>query len=82
MDEPDVRDRSQVSEYLKRQLTYAGTEHEIFSDEAVGEVYRFSSGSARLINKLCIRCIIYGAQSKRRIIDDHMVMHVIQGELS
>lgn len=75
-------DRSQVGEYLKRQLAYAGTDQEIFSDEAVNEVYRFSSGSARLINKLCIHCLIYGAQIKRRILDDHMVKHVIQGELS
>ncbi|MCR2802680.1 ExeA family protein [Paenibacillus soyae] len=75
-------DRSQVGEYLKRQLAYAGTDHEIFSDEAVNEVYRFSGGSARLINKLSTHCLIYGAQIKRRIIDDHMVKHVIQGELS
>lgn len=75
-------DRSQVGEYMLRHLAYAGNEHDIFSDEAVGEVYRFSSGSARLINKLCTHCLIYGAQNKRRIIDDHMVKHVIQGELS
>lgn len=75
-------DRSQVGEYMRRHMAYAGTEHEMFSDEAIGEVYRFSSGSARLINKLCTHCLIYGAQNKRRIIDDHMVKHVIQGELS
>jgi len=75
-------DRSQTGEYMKRHLTYAGTEHDIFSDGAVDEVYRFSNGSARLINKVCTHSLIYGAQNKRRIIDDHMVKHVIQGELS
>lgn len=75
-------DRAQAGEYIKRHLAYAGSEHDIFSDGAVDEVYRFSSGSARLINKACTHSLIYGAQNKRRIIDDHMVKHVIQGELS
>lgn len=75
-------DRAQVGEYLQRHLVYAGSNHEIFSESAVDEVYRFSSGSARLINKVCTHCLLYGSQSKRRIIDDHMVKHVIQGELS
>ncbi|WP_409344793.1 ExeA family protein [Paenibacillus sp. MBLB4367] len=74
-------DRAQTGEYVKRHLAYAGTQHDIFSDGAVDEVYRFSSGSARLINKVCTHSLIYGAQHKRRIIDDHMVKHVIQGEL-
>ncbi len=73
-------DRAQVGEYIKRHLTYAGTEHEIFSDAAVDEVYRFSSGSARLVNKACTHCMFYGAQNGRRIIDDHMVKLVIDGE--
>ncbi|MCP1136241.1 hypothetical protein NKT34_23365 [Paenibacillus polysaccharolyticus] len=43
---------------------------------------RFSSGAARLVNKLCTHALIYGAQNKHRIVDDQMVKRVIQGELS
>jgi general secretion pathway protein A len=75
-------DRAQVGEYLKRHLAYTGLERDIFSDGAVDEIYRFSSGSARLINKVCTHCLIYGAQNGRRIIDDHMVKLVIEGELT
>ena len=75
-------DRSQVGEYIKRHLAYVGTEHEIFSDKAVDEIYRFSGGAARLINKVCTHCLLYGAQLGHRIIDDHTVTRVIQGELS
>lgn len=75
-------DRAQSGEYIKRHLTYAGTDHEIFSDNAVEAIFRFSGGSARLINKICNHCLLYGAQNNRRIIDDHMVKLVIQGELS
>ena len=75
-------DRSQVGEYVKQHLGYAGAGSDIFSDGAVDEVYRFSSGAPRLINKVCTQCLIYGAQNGRRIIDDHMVKLVVQGELS
>jgi len=74
-------DRAQVGEYIKRHLTYAGAEHDIFSDGAMDEIYRFSSGTARLVNKVCTHCLLYGAQNGRRIIDDHMVKLVIEGEL-
>lgn len=75
-------DRAQVGEYVKRHLAYAGAEHDIFSDSAIIEIFRFSSGAARLVNKVCTHCLLYGAQNGRRIIDDHMVKLVIQGELS
>ncbi|MEW5784049.1 MAG: AAA family ATPase [Bacillota bacterium] len=74
-------DRAQVGDYIKRHLTYAGAEHDIFSDGAVDEIFRYSSGAARLVNKVCTHCLLYGAQNGRRIIDDHMVKLVIDGEL-
>lgn len=74
-------DRAQVGEYIKRHLNYAGAEQEIFSDAAVDALYSFSSGAARLVNKACTHCMLYGAQNGRRIIDDHMVKLVIDGEL-
>lgn len=75
-------DRAQTGEYIRRHLSFAGAEHELFTDVAIDDIYRFSSGTARLINKVCTHCLMYGAQNKHRIIDDHMVKHVIQGELS
>jgi type II secretory pathway predicted ATPase ExeA len=74
-------DRSQVGNYITRHLEYAHTTHDIFSDSAIDEIYRFSSGTARLINKVCTHCLLYGSQNKRKIIDDHMVKLVIEGEL-
>lgn len=75
-------DRAQVGEYMKRHLAYAGADRDIFTDNAIDEIFKYSSGAARLINKVCTHCLIYGAQNSRRIIDDHMVKLVIQGELS
>ncbi|WP_367976433.1 ExeA family protein [Niallia sp. RD1] len=75
-------DQAQVNEYVSRHLDYAGVDQQIFSDGALEEIHRFSGGTPRLINKLCTHSLLYGAQNGRRIIDDHMVKHVIQGELS
>src|SRR5665647_2487442 len=75
-------DRSQVGEYMKRHLAYAGADHDIFSDSAIDEIFRFSSGAARLVNQVATHCLIYGSQNGRRIIDDHMVKMVIEGELA
>lgn len=75
-------DRAQTGAYIERHMTYAGAERDIFTDGAIDDIYRFSSGAARLINKVCTHSLLYGAQNKHRIIDDHMVKRVIQGELS
>ena len=75
-------DRAQTEDYIRRHLAYAGADHDIFTDGAIDDIYRYSSGTARLINKVCTHTLIYGAQNKHRIIDDHMVKRVIQGELS
>lgn len=75
-------DRAQTGAYIERHMAYAGATRDIFTDGAIDDIYRFSSGAARLINKACTHCLLYGAQNKHRIIDDHMVKRVIQGELS
>ena len=75
-------DRSQTAEYIRRHLDYAGTGAEIFSDAAITEIFKFSAGGARLINKVCTHCLLYGSQNRLKIIDDHMVRLVIEGELS
>jgi Type II secretory pathway, component ExeA (predicted ATPase) len=63
-------------------MAFAGAEHDIFSDGANDDIYRYSSGAARLINKVCTHALNYGSQNKHRIIDDHMIKRVIQGELA
>ena len=75
-------DRAETGAYIQRHLAYAGAEHDIFTDGAIDDIYHFSGGAARLINKVCTHCLMYGNQNKHRIIDDHMVKRVIQGELS
>ena len=74
-------ERAQVGTYVRRHLQYAGTDKDIFSDAALDEIFKVSGGSVRLVNKLCTHCLLYGSQNGRRIIDDHMVKRVAEGEL-
>lgn len=75
-------DRAETGGFITRQLQYAGVHKDIFTEAALNEIYNFSSGSPRLINKLCTNCLIYGATMKHRLIDDHMVRLVVDGEMS
>lgn len=45
---------------------------DIFSDAAISEIYRYASGSPRLINKACTHYLVYGQQQHKNIIDDHI----------
>ena len=74
-------DRAQTGEYILAHLSYAGGAKDIFTDKAVEEIYKYSAGSARAINKVCTHALMYAAQRAKRLIDDHMVKTVIEGEL-
>jgi general secretion pathway protein A len=74
-------DEAGTKSYILHHLRYAGSASDIFSDEAVREIFRYSSGSPRLINKACIHCLMYGEQRQKKIIDDHIVRYVVEKEL-
>ena len=74
-------DRAQVSQYINCHMTYAGAVSDIFSDGAVDAIYNYSAGSARMVNKVCTACLNFGAQSRRKIVDDHMVKQIIEQEM-
>jgi type II secretory pathway predicted ATPase ExeA len=75
-------DRHQTAAYIKTHLGFAGCEKDIFTDAAVDDIFKFSSGISRLVNKTCTCALIYGAQNRKTIIDDRMVELVIDCELS
>jgi len=63
-------------------MDYAGCQKDIFSDAAIDDIYQFSSGIPRLVNKACTSSLLYGAQNRKNIIDDRMAKLVIECELS
>ena len=75
-------DRHQTDEYIKTHLDFAGCQKDIFSDAAVDDIFQFSGGISRIINKACTSSLIYGAQNRKSIIDDRMAKLVIECELT
>lgn len=75
-------DRADTGRYIIHQINYAGCNADIFTEAAMDVIYQYSKGSARLINKACTSCLIYGFQNKKRLIDDHIVKLIIECELS
>jgi len=74
-------DRSKTSDYISSQLAYAGTDRELFTDAAIDEIFNFSGGIPRLINKAGTESLMFGAQNRKTIIDDRMVKTVVDHEL-
>ncbi len=75
-------DRQCTGEYIRKHLEYAGESREIFTDMAVNEIYEYSHGIARMINRVCTACLMHGAQIQKKIIDDHMVRLIVEEEFN
>jgi type II secretory pathway predicted ATPase ExeA len=74
-------DRAKTAEYIAAQFDYAGCDREIFPEAAVDEIFKFSGGIPRLINKACTESLLYGAQNRKTLLDDRMVKLVVEQEL-
>lgn len=73
-------DRSRTGAYIHHQLKAAGCINELFTEAAIDNIYQYSGGIARAIDKVCTSLLIYGSQSRKRLIDDHAVKHVLECE--
>ena len=69
-------DREATGKYIRHRLLIAGATHEIFSDSAIDEIQRFSSGTPRLINTICDNCLLESYLMKKGKIDVEQVTSV------
>ena len=53
----------------------------IFTEKALDEIYRISTGIPRMINRVCEKTLMYAFQKQNRLIDDYMVKYVAEHEL-
>jgi type II secretory pathway predicted ATPase ExeA len=74
-------DRAETDEYISSHLVFAGADRDMFTEAAIDEVFKFSGGIPRQINKACTESLIYGAQNRKSILDDRMVKIVVEQEL-
>ncbi len=74
-------DEADTCRYVKQQVADAGTPSPIFSDDALGEIFQFSIGCLRMINKICTHVLIYGAQREKAVLSGRDVRFVIEQEI-
>ncbi len=74
-------DRAETEKYMKSHLDYAGCDHELFTDQAINEVFKVSRGIPRMINRICEKALMYAFQQQKRLIDDWTVRFVAEHEM-
>ncbi len=74
-------DPSETGEYIRSHLNYAGCTRELFTEKAVDEVYKGSTGVPRMINRICEKTLMYASQQQKKLIDDHIVRFVVGHEM-
>ena len=74
-------DRAETEEYIRSHLNYAACTRELFTDKAIDEVYKGSTGVSRMINRICEKSLMYASQQQKRLVDDHMVRFVVVHEM-
>lgn len=50
-------DRAETEKYIRSHLEYAGGRQEIFTDKAMDEIFRESTGIPRRVNRICNSCL-------------------------
>jgi len=63
--------------YIFHSLQKAGGTHMFFSDDAVKAIFQHSNGIPRLINALCIDCLVDAVTREQHTIDASNVARVI-----
>lgn len=74
-------DRSETEQYINSHLRYAGGRQDLFTDKAIDDIYKESTGIGRSINRICEKSLMYACQQSKRLIDEHMVRYVIANEM-
>ena len=74
-------DLSETGMYIRSHLAYAACDGEIFTPGAEEEIYKVSSGVPRMINRICEKSLMYSAQQKKKLIDEHVVRYVAEHEM-
>ncbi len=60
-------------DYIRHRLHVAGAEDDIFTDDAMSEVYKNSKGIPRLINTICDNALLEGFLLKRKTIERDII---------
>ena len=71
-------DKNELNQYIRHRLWVAGTENlDIFDQEAVEALHKYSRGIPRLINILCDAALVHGYADELKIIGRNVIDEVV-----
>ena len=70
--------REQTKEYVLHRLRVAGSQQDVFQEEAFLEIYRFSGGIPRRINNICDMSLLVGSAGEVSQIDEAIIKEVAE----
>ncbi|HHO68357.1 MAG TPA: hypothetical protein ENK12_04920, partial [Gammaproteobacteria bacterium] len=73
-------DADETRAYIRHRLARAGGSQDLFDDEAVRSIHRYSGGIPRLINRLCDLALVYGYAGKNTAIDATVIELVLRDQ--
>lgn len=78
---PKPMDLSETGLSIRAHLAYAEANVEIFTPGAEESIYKVSAGIPRMINRICEKSLMYSAQNKKKLIDEHVIRYVAEHEM-
>ncbi|MBI4330572.1 MAG: hypothetical protein HY673_04775 [Chloroflexi bacterium] len=70
----------EAAAYVAKHLAAAKAPGEIFAQAAMGVIHEYCEGIPRKVNKVATACLMAAAGQAQKLIDDHLVRVVIEGE--
>ena len=68
--------------YIRHRLHVAGSDKEIFTDDACKAIYKYSGGTPRLINLLSDTSLVYGFAEQSKLIEAQLIHDVVREQHS
>ena len=67
----------ETRKYVEHQLQVAGTQHPVFTKEAIDAVYAHTRGIAREVNNVCTDCLLDAVVRKEKLVDAIHVARIL-----
>ena len=73
--------RAETRRYIRSHLNYVGGRQDIFTDKALDDIHKESTGIPRRINRICEKILMCASQQGKRLINEYLVRCIIEHEM-
>lgn len=67
---------SDAKDYIRHRLKIAGCDNNVFSDDAIKQIYKYTHGVPRIINTVCDNALLEGYLAKLNIVNESVIRTV------